>query len=181
MRLRTLGLQWTDVEQLMALRRERERLAEQQWWAYVRFVRRRWYEAERRQQQELYSNSRNILDCLLTLLVFLLTGTDPLPEPQLVYNELNCIALFGPPDKTLTEALQGLAYAREQDLQTPQEIEWKAAELRSVIRCARIDYDQSTLDAALEEWRKLQVLQTRILAMDYTAKWGQTREPEQER
>ena len=180
-RLRTLGLEWTDIEQLMALRRERERLAEQQWWAYVRFVRRRWYEAERRQQQELYSNSRNILDCLLTLLVFLLTGTAPLPEPQLAYNELNCIALFGPPDKTLTEALQGLAYAREQDLQTPQEIEWKAAELRSAIRRARVDYDQSALEAALEEWRKLQALQTSILAMDYAAKRGQTREPGQER
>lgn len=104
-----------------------------------------------------------------------------MPEPQLVYNELNCIALFGPPDKTLTEALQGLAYAREQDLQTPQEIEWKAAELRSVIRRARVDYDQSALEAALEEWRKLQALQTSILAMDYAAKWGQTREPGQER
>ena len=89
--------------------------------------------------------------------------------------------MFGPPDKTLTEAFQGLAYAREQDLQTPQEIEWKAAELRSVIRRARIDYDQSTLDAALEEWRKLQALQTSILAMDYAAKWGQTQEPGQER
>ena len=97
------------------------------------------------------------------------------------YNELNCIALFGPPDKTLTEALQGLAYAREQDLQTPQEIEWKAAERRSAIRRARVDYDQSALEAALEEWRKLQALQTSILAMDYAAKWEQTREPGQER
>lgn len=103
-----------------------------------------------------------------------------MPEPQLAYNELNCIALFGPPDKTLTEALQGLAYAHEQDLQTPQEIEWKAAELRSAIRRARVDYDQSALEAALEEWRKLQALQTSILAMDYAAEWGRPWKAERE-
>lgn len=116
MRLRTLGLEWADIEHLMALRRERERLAEQQWWAYVRCVRRRWYETQR----EANGHSHGALDSLLILVLFLLLGD--VPKPQAAYSEPECLALFGPPDKAETEAFQGLAYAREQDLQTPQEI-----------------------------------------------------------
>ena len=89
-------------------------------------------------------------------------------------------ALFGPPDKAETEAFQGLAYAREQDLQTPQEIEWKEAELRSAIRRARMDCDQSVLEAALDEWHKLQMLQTSIRTIQYAAEREQTRRPERE-
>lgn len=155
-RLRTLGLEWADIEHLMALRRERERLAERQWWAYVRCVRRRWYETRR----EAYGHSHGALDSLLILVLFLLLGD--VPKPQAAYSEPECLALFGSPDKAETEAFQGLAYAREQDLQTPQEIERKEAELRSAIRRARIDCDQSALEAALSEWRKLQMLQTSI-------------------
>ena len=180
-RLRTLGLEWTDVEQLMALRREREQLAEQQWWVYVRYVRRRWYEAARRQQQKLYGDPRSVLDSLLTLLLFLLIGSNELPKAQSVYGELEPLALFGAPSKEETEALQGLAYAREQDLQTPQEVEWKAAELRAAIRRARMDCDQSALEAALGEWRKLQMLQTSIRAIQYASEWGQSREAKHER
>lgn len=173
-RLRTLGLEWVDIERLMALRRERERLAEQQWWAYVRCVRRRWYEARR----EAYGHSHGALDSLLILVLFLLLGD--VPKPQAAYSEPECLALFGPPDKAETEAFQGLAYAREQDLQTPQEIEWKEAELRSAIRRARIDCDQSALEAALDEWRKLQMLQTSIRSIHYTAERGKARRPERE-
>ena len=179
-RLRTLGLEWTDIEQLMALRREREQLAEQQWWVYVRYVRSRWYEAARRQQQKLYGDPRSVLDSFLTLLLFLLIGSNELPKAQSVYGELEPLALFGVPSKEETEALQGLAYAREQDLQTPQDVEWKVAELRAAIRRARMDCDQSALEAALGEWRKLQMLQTSIRAIQYAAEWGRSREAKHE-
>lgn len=179
-RLRTLGLEWTDIEQLMALRREREQLAEQQWWVYVRYVRRRWYEAARRQQQKLYGDPRSVLDSFLTLLLFLLIGSNELPKAQSIYGELEPLALFGVPSKEETEALQGLAYAREQDLQTPQDVEWKAAELRAAIRRARMDCDQSALEAALGEWRKLQMLQTSIRAIQYAAERGRSREAKHE-
>lgn len=169
-RLRTLGLEWTDIEQLMALRREREQLAEQQWWAYVRCVRRRWYETQR----EACGHPRGALDSLLILVLFLLLGD--VPKPQEAYSESECLALFVVSGKAETEALQGLAYAREQDLQTPQEVEWKAAELRAAIRRARMDCDQS----ALAEWRKLQMLQTSIRAIQYAAEWGRSREAKHE-
>ena len=73
MRLRTLGLEWADIEHLMALRRECERLAEQQWWAYVRCVRRRWYETQR----EAYGHSHG------ALVLFLLLGDVPKPQAAL--------------------------------------------------------------------------------------------------
>lgn len=174
MRLRTLGLEWTGIEHLMALRRERERLAEQQWWVYVRCVRRRWYETQR----EACGHSRGALDSLLILVLFLLLGD--VPKPQEAYSESECLALFVVLGKAETEALQGLAYAREQDLQTPQEVEWKAAELRAAIRRARMDCDQSALEAALGEWRKLQMLQTSIRAIQYAAEWGRSREAKHE-
>lgn len=173
-RLRTLGLEWTDIEQLMALRREREQLAEQQWWVYVRYVRSRWHEAHR----EACGHSRGALDSLLILVLFLLLGD--VPKPQEAYSESECLALFVVSGKAETEALQGLAYAREQDLQTPQEVEWKAAELRATIRRARMDCDQSALEAALGEWRKLQMLQTSIRAIQYAAEWGRSREAKHE-
>ena len=140
----------------------------------MRCVRRRWYEARR----EAYGHSRGALDSLLILVLFLLLGD--VPKPQAAYSEPECLALFGPPDKAETEAFQGLAYAREQDLQTPQEIEWREAELRSAIRRARMDCDQSALEAALSEWRKLQMLQTGIRAIHYAAERGKARRPERE-
>ena len=105
-RLRTLGLEWTDIEQLMALRREREQLAEQQWWVYVRYVRSRWHEAHR----EACGHPHGVLDSLLLLVLFLLLGSAP--KPQEAYSESECLALFVVSGKAETEALQGLAYAR---------------------------------------------------------------------
>ena len=68
-RLRTLGLEWTDIEQLMALRREREQLAEQQWWVYVRYVRSWWHEAHR----EACGHPHGVLDSLLLLVLSKIT------------------------------------------------------------------------------------------------------------
>ena len=91
---------------------------------------------------------------------------------NLLIFKLEFLALFGVPGKAETEALESLAYARQQDLQTPQEIEWKEAELRSALRRAKIDRDQSALEATLNEWHKLQVLQTSIRSMQYAAERG---------
>ena len=119
-----------------------------------------------------------MLDSLLLLVLFLLLGSAP--KPQEAYSESECLALFVVSGKAETEALQGLAYAREQDLQTPQDVEWKAAELRAAIRRARMDCDQSALEAALGEWRKLQMLQTSIRTIQYAAEWGRSRESKHE-
>lgn len=45
----------------------------------------------------------------------------------------------------------------------------------SAIRRARMDCDQSALEAALSEWRKLQMLQTSIRSIHYTAERGKAR------
>lgn len=174
-RLWTLGLEWEDLEELMALHRKRAQLAERQWWDYVRFVRRRWYEEERKQLRDRYGCPRGVLDSLLILVIFLLTSNSRLPEPLPLYSASEIPALFGSPNKETEDALRGLQYARECDLRTPQEIEWKKAELSAAIRRAKADYDKSALDDALEEWRKLQDLQMSIFAMQYAAEWRTTR------
>ena len=98
-----------------------------------------------------------------------------LPEPLPLYSASEIPALFDSPNKETEDALRGLQYARECDLRTPQEIEWKKAELSAAIRRAKADYDKSALDDALEEWRKLQDLQMSIFAMQYAAEWRTTR------
>ena len=159
----------------MALHRKRAQLAERQWWDYVRFVRRRWYEEERKQLRDRYGCPRGVLDSLLILVIFLLTSNSRLPEPLPLYSASEIPALFGSPNKETEDALRGLQYARECDLRTPQEIEWKKAELSAAIRRAKADYDKSALDDALEERRKLQDLQMSIFAMQYAAERRTTR------
>lgn len=50
----------------------------------------------------------------------------------------------------------------------------------SACRRARMDCDQSVLEAALDEWRKLQMLQTSIRSIHYTAERGKARRLERE-
>ena len=81
-----------------------------------------------------------------------------LDEHGLMQTRSNCAALYLTADGT--EAAQE---------------RWASACCR-----ARIDCDQSALEAALSEWRKLQMLQTSIRSIHYTAERGKARRPERE-
>lgn len=170
-RLRTLELEWEDIEELMALRRAQDRLAEQQWRAYIRAVYRSWYGQKQARLREKSRRTRGVLISLLLLVIYRQAGASLLPDTPLLHGAEEAVAFFGPPDRDIEKALRGLSYARQQDLQTPQEIEWKEAELRSAIRRAKEDYDKAALEAAMAEWRSFQDLQLSIRALQYAQEW----------